>query len=334
VAFKRDIGSREDAYAFTERLRQAIVPDIDWNGNPLGVGCSMGVSVYPDDGTKVTDLMVKADLAMYRAKRDRLEEAVFYDGSIDEENRDKSALSIDLRKALENGQLELVYQRQNSIADGSLIGYEVLSRWRHPERGYVTPDVFIPIAERDGVINEIGEWVLRKACAEAASWPTPAKIAVNVAARQLANSNLPEIVSSALAQSGLPSELLEIEITESGIIADARQALKIVRELKRIGVSIAMDDFGTGYSSLSTLQSFPFDKIKIDKAFVLDVSKSSQSQAIVKSTIVLGNALQIAVMAEGVENEDDLEFLRREGCTQAQGFLFGQPMSAAEIASA
>jgi EAL domain-containing protein (putative c-di-GMP-specific phosphodiesterase class I) len=280
----------------------------------------------PDDGVEVRDLLVKSDLAMYRAKRERLDSAMFYDFELDEENRNRSALAIDIRKAVENREFDLAYQPQNDVTSGTIIGYEVLIRWSHPERGHIAPSVFIPIAERDGMINEIGEWVLRTACLEAASWETPKKIAVNVAARQLANDGFPDIVRSALVDSGLDSSLLEIEITESGIVADAEQARKIVNELKGIGVSIAMDDFGTGYSSLSTLQSFPFDKIKIDKMFVKNLTASSQSQAIVKSTISLGHALNIDVLAEGVETVADLEFLKKEGCYQAQGFLFGKPL--------
>jgi diguanylate cyclase (GGDEF)-like protein len=327
IAYKAGISTRECAEAFAFRLREAVIADIDHSGKTLSVGSSLGVCLAPDDGMLARDLLVKADLAMYRAKRDRLETAMFYDFELDEENRNRSALAIDIRKALEKREFDLAYQPQNDIATGVVIGYEVLIRWSHPERGPIPPSVFIPIAERDGMINEIGEWVLRTACFEASSWETPRKIAVNVAARQLANDNLPQIVRAALEDSGLDSSLLEIEITESGIVADANQALKIVNELKAIGVSIAMDDFGTGYSSLSTLQSFPFDKIKIDKMFVKNLTGSLQSQAIVKSTISLGNALQIAVLAEGVETVADLEFLKKVGCFQAQGFLFGKPVS-------
>ena len=334
VAFKRGVADKAEGAEFAVRMREAITPDIEWDNKLLSVGSSLGLSVYPDDGKDIHELLIKADLAMYRAKRDRSGIPVFYDKSVDDENIDKSALSIDLRKALENGQLTLVYQRQNDIDDGRLVGYEVLSRWMHPTKGPVAPDIFIPIAERDGVINEIGEWVLRKACKEASSWVRPMKIAVNVAARQLANDGFPETVKSALDEAALDPSLLEVEITESGIIADAQQALKIVTAIKALGVSIVMDDFGTGYSSLSTLQSFPFDKIKIDKSFIKDVAVSKQSQAIVKSTIVLANALEIAVLAEGVENEEDLEFLRKEGCKQVQGFLFGQPVSADMIDAA
>jgi diguanylate cyclase (GGDEF)-like protein len=334
IALKPSISSREQAVEFATRMQEAVKAPIGWKDKTLSVGSSAGIACYPTDGTESADLLVKADLAMYRAKRGRLSTPVFYESQIDDANRDRSALSIDLRQALERDEFELFYQRQNDIADGTLIGYEVLLRWCHADRGFISPNVFIPIAERDGIIDEIGEWVIRKACMEAAAWTSPMKIAVNVAARQLANDSLPGIVRSALAESGLDSSKLEIEITESGIIADADQAFKIIGELKEIGVSIAMDDYGTGYSSLSTLQSFPFDKIKIDKGFIKDVATSEQSQAIVKSTIQLGRLLKIAVLAEGVETLADLNFLRTEGCAQVQGFLFGRPMPSNMIASA
>jgi diguanylate cyclase (GGDEF)-like protein len=326
VAFKTGIAGHVEAAAFSNRLRDAVIAVIELDGHKLSVGSSIGISLYPDHGGDPNELMVKADLAMYRAKRNAEASALFYDPEIDERNRQRSAISIELRGAMERNQFELYYQRQNRISDGKLVGYEVLLRWYLPSRGYVGPDVFIPIAERDGFINEIGEWVLRRACMEAASWINPMKIAVNVAARQLADDHLPGIVRSALADSGLDASLLEIEITESGIIADEAHALGIIQELKEIGVSIAMDDFGTGYSSLSTLQSFPFDKIKIDKAFIKGVSNNPQSMAIVRSTIMLGKNLGIAVLAEGVESQADLVFLRNEGITLVQGYLYGQPL--------
>jgi diguanylate cyclase (GGDEF)-like protein len=308
------------------RLRTAATEPVFLNGKSLALGCSMGAVISPDDGFSADELFIKADLAMRRAKRVADNRLSVFDQQVDGENRDKSALSIDLRQALELGQFELRYQRQNRIDDGKVVGYEVLLRWKHPQRGYVPPDVFIPIAERDGLIDRIGEWVLRNACLEAAEWIVPARIAVNVAARQLAGGALPGIVKAALAQSGLSPHRLEIEITETGIIADVERAHVVVNELKAIGVTIAMDDFGTGNSSLSMLQAFPFDKIKIDKSFVRGISSNRQSRAILETSIALGRALDIAVLAEGVETDEDLEFLRDRGCAQVQGFLFGMPL--------
>ncbi|MCS4090025.1 bifunctional diguanylate cyclase/phosphodiesterase [Rhizobium sp. BK176] len=334
VGLKDSLRSRDEATEFAIRIREAVVGDLEWEGYRLSVGSSLGVACIPEDGTSPEDLLIKADLAMYRSKRGGSGCPAFYDVSLDEPNRAKSLISIEMRHAIEDNQFELCYQRQNRITDGRLMGYEVLLRWNHPDRGYISPDVFIPIAEREGYINEIGEWVLRRACMEAAAWTNPMKIAVNVAARQLVGDALPGIVRSALETSGLQASRLELEITESGIISDYDHALSIVGELKATGVSIAMDDFGTGYSSLSTLQSFPFDKIKIDKAFVRDIIHNPQSAEIVRSTVLLGRNLNIDVLAEGVETKEQLEFLRSIGCGQVQGFYFGKPIPSENFASA
>jgi diguanylate cyclase (GGDEF)-like protein len=333
VGLKDNLRSRDEATEFAIRIREAVVGDLEWEGYRLSVGSSLGVACIPEDGTSPDDLLIKADLAMYRSKRGGSGCPAFYDVGLDEPNRAKSLISIEMRHAIEDNQFELCYQRQNRIADGRLMGYEVLLRWNHPERGYISPDVFIPIAEREGYINEIGEWVIRRACKESAAWTNPMKIAVNVAARQLVGDALPGIVRSALEDSGLHASRLELEITESGIISDYEHALSIVGELKEIGVSIAMDDFGTGYSSLSTLQSFPFDKIKIDKAFVRDITHNPQSAEIVRSTVILGRNLSIEVLAEGVETKEQLEFLRSIGCGQVQGFYFGKPIPSENFAS-
>jgi EAL domain-containing protein (putative c-di-GMP-specific phosphodiesterase class I) len=233
-----------------------------------------------------------------------------------------------MRQALRKKQFELVFQRQNSVNDGRVVGYEVLLRWKHPARGDISPSVFIPLAERDGLIEEIGEWVLMEACREAASWIVPRKIAVNVPARQLANDEFPAIVKRALNLASLPASRLEIEITESGIIADRGQALKIVSELRQIGVSIAMDDYGTGYSSLSTLKDFPFSKVKIDKAFISGIETDSHANAIVRSTLSLCKELNVDVVAEGVETAAQRDMLAQLGCGIAQGFLYGYPIAA------
>jgi EAL domain-containing protein (putative c-di-GMP-specific phosphodiesterase class I) len=207
----------------------------------------------------------------------------------------------------------------------------VLLRWNHPEKGLIPPSEFIPIAEAYGYISTIGEWVLRTACVEAARWNAPYKIAVNVAAEQLSNPNLPDIVADALARSGLPASRLELEMTETGIVADPAHTRTIIDKLKAMGVSLAMDDYGTGNSSLSTLQNYPFDKIKIDKSFVTQVGSDPQAAAIVRSTIILARSLKIPILAEGVETECVLKYLRRVGCTEVQGFLFGRPQPASAI---
>ncbi|TLX16193.1 EAL domain-containing protein [Rhizobium sp. MHM7A] len=327
VALQKNVKNENSVHEFVRELRDHITKDIQWEGRALNVGTSIGVALYPKDGHGLDELLIKADLAMYRGKREPQISVAFYDEQLDEANRYKSALAIDLRHAISNGEFQLLFQPQNRVDDRSLIGFEVLLRWQHPERGLIMPDVFIPLAERDGYVNVIGAWVLEEACRQAASWAVPRKVAVNVASSQLSGDKLPSIVKGALDKSGLAPHLLEIEITESGIINDFSHALEIVRAVKALGVNIAMDDFGTGYSSLSALRIFPFDKIKIDKTFVSGLIDDQQSQAIVKTAITLGRSLNITVLAEGVETEAHLDFLRNEGCTEVQGFLFGKPSS-------
>ena len=249
---------------------------------------------------------------------------------MDETSRTRAELAIDMKRALAGEEFELYYQAQNDVLTGEIVGFEALLRWNHPEKGRIQPGDFIPIAEETGLIGDIGDWVLRTACATAATWTRPFRVAVNVAAMQL-NHELPKRVAETLRETGLDPARLEIELTESGIIADRQHALQVVLALKAIGVTVAMDDFGTGYSSLSTLQAFPFDKIKVDKSFIQSVGTSAHAAAIIKSTLLLGRSLNIPVLAEGVETQRHLEFLREEGCDSVQGFLFGKPMPRDEV---
>lgn len=318
---------RTNARNLAQRLLEEVARPIEWNGHTLSVGSSVGISTYPGQANNVDDLLSQADIAMYRAKATATNSICFYDPSMDEAVRQRNALAIEMREGLKRGEFELFYQQQNDTATREVVGFEVLLRWKHPVRGYISPVEFIPIAEKTGFIIELGEWVLRKACVEAATWKNPLRIAVNVAPQQLSDIRLPQIVHQVLLETGLAASRLEIEITESGIIADHQYALQAIRRLKGLGVKVAMDDYGTGYSSLSTLQSFPFDKIKIDKAFIDGVVTNKQSAAIVRSTLILAASLDIPVLAEGVESEEHIDFLRREGCLQVQGFLFGKPVS-------
>ena len=322
---------RSDATALAQRVIDEIARPIAWEGQTLSVGTSVGISTFPGQATTIDDLLSQADVAMYRSKSTASNSICFYDASMDQISRERNALAMEMRDGLKRGEFELFYQQQNDTVTREVVGFEVLLRWKHPVRGYIPPMEFIPIAERNGFILELGEWVLRSACAEAATWKNPLRIAVNVAPQQLSDHRLPQIVHEILLQTGLPASRLEIEITESGIIADHQHALHAIRRLKALGIKVAMDDYGTGYSSLSTLQSFPFDKIKIDRAFVDGVVTNKQSAAIVRSTLILAASLDIPVLAEGVENEDHIDFLRREGCLQVQGFLFGKPVPRAGI---
>ncbi|PWE52675.1 bifunctional diguanylate cyclase/phosphodiesterase [Metarhizobium album] len=331
VAIKQQCYSRTEAAAMAHRLLDQIARPIAWNNQVFSVSSSVGIATYPLDGKTLDDLMAQSDVAMYRAKNTASGSVCFYDASMDFAARERNALAIEMRHGIEKGEFELFYQQQNDTVSREIIGFEVLLRWRHGQRGMITPGDFIPIAESTGFILELGEWVLRMACIEAAGWKNPLKIAVNVAAQQIADPRFPAMVHQILIDSGLAPSRLELEITESGIVADQQRALHAIRQLKTLGVKIAMDDYGTGYSSLSTLQSFPFDKIKIDRAFVDGVETNRQSAAIIRSTLILAASLDIPVLAEGVETEQHIDFLRNEGCLQVQGYLFGRPTPRSEI---
>ncbi|KQS76898.1 diguanylate cyclase [Rhizobium sp. Leaf384] len=334
VAVRDQFFMKADAKDFAERILSAVNLPMDLEGQAFRVTASAGIALFPGSGQTATDILAQADLAMQRAKMTGPTVVRFYKPSMDAATRDRSLLSIDLHHAIDRGELELFYQPQNDVLSREIIGYEVLLRWRHPTRGMVSPAEFIPLAERTGFIQTLGDWVLETACREASSWTQPVRIAVNVASAQLADRLLPHRVRDILLQTGLAAERLELEITESGIIGDQQHALHIIRQLKAMGVKIAMDDYGTGYSSLSTLQNFPFDKIKIDRSFVDGIGRSRPAEAIVRSTIILARSLDIPVLAEGVETEEHMTFLQGEGCLQVQGYLFGKPQPLSDIKTA
>jgi diguanylate cyclase (GGDEF)-like protein/PAS domain S-box-containing protein len=289
------------------------------------IATSIGIAVYPDDGQDQRALLSYADAALYRAKAEGRGTCRRYDASMGAQILDRRKLEHDLRHAVARGELELVYQPQAQIETGAVTGFEALLRWRHPERGSVSPAVFVPIAEETGAIIEIGAFVLREACRTAAGWPQPLAIAVNVSAVQLHNPHFVQFIHGVLFETGLKPERLEIEITETALIRDPGRALLTLRQLKALGVRIAMDDFGTGYSSLSNLRSFPFDRLKIDGSFIKAVHTNPQGAAIVRSVLGLGRGLGLAVVAEGVETAEELSFLADEHCTLAQGYLLGRP---------
>lgn len=327
VAVKSGIFARGEATKFAEQLCKLILEPIEWQGLKLSVGCSIGIALFPEHGSAGDLLSSRADLAMYRAKSLGRGKICTYDATMDEASRSRAATAMDLKRAIDEHQFELHYQVQNDTRLRTIVGFEALLRWNHPEKGRIPPADFIPIAEETGLIVDIGDWVLRMACATAVRWSSPYKVAVNVAPVQLAHGDLPNRIAQILLETGLPANRLEIEITESGIISNQQHALQVVLALKAIGVTVAMDDFGTGYSSLSTLQNFPFDKIKVDRSFIQSLDRNAHSAAIVKSTLLLGKSLQIQVLAEGVETEQQLAFLRDADCDSVQGFLFGKPMS-------
>ena len=294
----------------------------------IAVGASLGIATYPTDAMGREALLNNADLAMYRAKGNLGERICYYEQGMDESARHRRQLANDLRHAVARGELTVLYQPQHSLKTSEISGYEALLRWHHPRFGIVSPVEFIPIAEENGEIMKLGEWVLRTACAEAVFWPHRHKIAVNLSPVQLLQADLPEIVTQVLVETGLSPQRLELEITETALIADKVRSLHTLRRIKALGVSVAMDDFGTGYSSLDTLHSFPFDKIKIDKSFLLESEHNEQARAIIRAVLALGKSLQIPVLAEGVETIGQLELLVTEGCEEAQGYYFGKPAAA------
>ena len=307
-----------------ERLLASMADDFDIDGQRLRIGTSIGVAIYPSDGTDDTTLLGNADAALYRAKADGRGTIRFFHAAMDQRLREQRALQHELRSALDSGELVLHYQPQASIS-GEVTGFEALIRWHHPTRGLVPPGIFIPLAEESGVIVEIGKWTLREACREAASWPKPLQVAINLSPVQFRHGDLPGLVHSVLLETGLPPHRLELEITEGVLIGDYSRAIAILRRLKSLGVRIAMDDFGTGYSSLSYLHAFPFDKIKIDRAFISNLDRNMQAAAIIRAVIGLARGLNLPVVAEGVESEDQLAFLSRESCDEVQGYLIGRP---------
>jgi diguanylate cyclase (GGDEF)-like protein len=316
--------------AFIDRLKGAIEAPLAIGAFNVNVGASIGVAVYPRDAADSEALANNADLALHRAQGDHAHMPCFYDAMLDEATRGRRELAHDLRFAIERGQMEIHYQVQASVTTREPTGYEALLRWTHDRRGAISPAAFIPIAEENGLILAIGEWVLRRACADAMGWSHGSRVAVNVSARQLAHADLPQMFHQVLLDTGLPPHRLEIELTESAIMENRDRAVHVLRQIKAMGIGVALDDFGTGYSSLETLRAFPFDKIKLDRLFVSELEHSLQAVAIIRAVIALGKSLSIPVLAEGIETESQLMVLRREGCDEAQGFLLGRPQPLAK----
>ncbi len=317
------------AESILETLQQ---PDA-MNPNGMVVSTSIGIALCPDDATDRQALLTHADTALYRAKNEGRGIYRYFEASMGAAVHDRRLLEHDLRQAVARRELRLVYQPLREIPGGKAIGFEALLRWNHPTRGEVPPAEFIPLAEETGVILAIGEWVLREACREAATWLSPLAVAVNVSSVQIHNANFAHAVHEILFETGLAPNRLELEVTETALVRDLNRALSTLRRIKMLGVRIAMDDFGTGYSSLSNLRAFPFDKIKIDRSFIKSVNLNEQAAAIVRSVLGLGRALNLPVLAEGVETAAELEFLKKENCNEAQGYLLGRPAEIETFAS-
>ena len=289
------------------------------------ISTSIGIALYPDDATDREGLLSHADTALYRAKTEGRNTYRFFEAKMGAEVRERRMLEHDLRLAIARNELRLVFQPQEDILSRGTTGFEALLRWKHPERGEISPAVFIPVAEETGAILEIGDWVLKTACREAATWTRPLTVAVNLSAVQLYNADFVKELHQILLETGLPPRRLEIEITETALVRDFNRALATLRLVKALGVRIAMDDFGTGYSSLSNLRAFPFDKIKIDGSFIKSVNSNEQAATIVRAVLGLGRGLGLPVLAEGVETDAELRFLQEELCDEVQGYLLGRP---------
>jgi diguanylate cyclase (GGDEF)-like protein len=286
---------------------------------------SIGIAIYPNDAAERETLMSHADTALYRAKIEGRGIYRFFEAAMGAEVKERRHVEHDLLHAISRGELRLVYQPQTRLKTGEICGFEALLRWQHAERGAISPDVFIPIAEESGLILQIGEWVLRTACREAATWDGGLVVAVNVSTVQLHSTQFARLVHEVLLQTGLEPRRLELEITETALVRDKNRALATLRQLKNLGVRIAMDDFGTGYSSLSNLRAFPFDKIKIDGSFIHSVDSNGEAATIVRAVLGLGRGLGLPVLAEGVETAGELAFLTAELCAEAQGYFLGRP---------
>ena len=320
------------AEALGERLLAAFQFDFVVDGHRLHLGMSIGGAVYPTDGTDAKTLMANADAALYQAKAETRGCVRFFEAELGTRLRERREIQNDMQLAVTRGEFFLHYQPQQKLESNKVIGFEALVRWQCPKRGLVSPGEFIPLAEESKLIIPMGEWILREACREAASWPQPLKIAVNISPIQFHHGDLPRLVHSILLETGLAPARLELEITEGVLIDDFSRAVSILRTLKSLGVQIAMDDFGSGYSSLSYLHSFPFDKIKIDRSFICDLEHNHHSMAIVRAIITLGHSLKIPILAEGVETEAQQLFLTQERCEEVQGYLTGRPALIANYA--
>jgi diguanylate cyclase (GGDEF)-like protein/PAS domain S-box-containing protein len=320
-----------DTTSLATRLIDAVSAPYELDGHQVVVGASIGITIAPADGTAPDQLMKNADLALYRCKADHGNIYRFFEPQMDARMQERRALELDLRKALVNNEFTLNYQPIVNLKTGKITSCEALIRWHQPERGWVPPLDFIPIAEETGLIVPIGEWVLNRACLDAVDWPGEIALAVNISPVQFRSGDFFQLVKAALRKSGFPAHRLELEITELVLMHDSESALTMLNQLKDIGVGIAMDDFGTGYSSLGYLRSFPFDRIKIDKSFIADISESKESLAILRAVVGLGSSLNIVTTAEGVEAAHQLELLRSEGCTEVQGYFFTPPRPAAEV---
>ena len=325
------IAEAAEATLLAQRIIAAISEPFDLDGHRAVIGTSVGIATNPGEAPSPDKLLRNADLALYRAKDHGRGTFRFFEPAMDLQVQTRRVMEQDLRRALPAGEFELYYQPVVDLASNEISGFEALIRWNHPKHGLVAPAAFIPLAEEIGFIIPMGEWVIRQACATAARWPGELRVAVNISAAQFRNSGLLQVIIGALSASGLPPTRLEIEITETVLLQNRETTLAALHQLRALGIRIAMDDFGTGYSSLTYLQSFPFDKIKIDRSFVKDIDRNTGSLNIVRAVAALASGLGMTATAEGVETHGQLAQIVAAGCNEMQGYLFSQPLPAAEI---
>lgn len=327
----------ETGKALAEKLAETLSNEFLIDGKTVRTGVTTGIAVFPQNGADAASLLANSGAALFRAKARSRGSIGLFEPEMDQQIRDRRVLHQDLSVAIRNGELSLYYQPQATsgptVATSAVIGFEALARWQHPSRGFVSPADFIPLAEESGLIVEMGQWILREACREAASWPVPLQLAVNLSPAQFMRGDVVSLVHSILLETGLAPDRLELEITEGVLIEDFDRGLALLRRLKALGVRISMDDFGSGYSSLSYLQAFPFDKIKVDRAFVINLGRNPQSAAIVRAVIDLGHGLGMSIVAEGVETQEQLGFLSAEGCDAVQGYFIGKPLPIEQYAT-
>jgi diguanylate cyclase (GGDEF)-like protein/PAS domain S-box-containing protein len=331
VIVQAPIADPADATSLAQHVIRLMSEPFDIDGHQVVIGASIGIAVGPNDGLSPDKLLRNADLALYRAKGDGRGTFRFFETAMDLQMQTRRIMEQDLRKALPGGEFELYYQPVLNLVSNEISGFEALIRWNHPKHGMVGPATFIPLAEEIGFIVPMGEWVVRQACATAAQWPENLHVAVNISAAQFRSPGLMQVIVGALASSGLHPRRLEIEITETVLLQNKDTTLAVLHQLRALGIRIAMDDFGTGYSSLTYLQCFPFDKIKIDRSFVKDITENAGSLNIVRAIAALANGMGMTATAEGVETREQLDKITSEGCTEMQGYLFSRPLPAHEI---